>query len=111
MEYIDFTKKKIELHKEIENAIKNMMTEKGVTEIDLTQDEECYDAGWVIRSVENTSELEEVQVAYIKLDGNSLFYKGESAWEIDEEWIPFDVTDNILAGCIDSVYDAIYQRI
>jgi hypothetical protein len=34
-----------------------------------------------------------------------------SAWEIDEEWIPFDVTDNILAGCIDSVYDAIYQRI
>ena len=87
MEYIDFTKKKIELHKEIENAIKNMMTEKGVTEI------------------------EEVQVAYIKLDGNSLFYKGESAWEIDEEWIPFDVTDNILAGCIDSVYDAIYQRI
>ena len=111
MEYIDFTKKKIELHKEIENAIKNMMTEKGVTEIDLTQDEENYDAGWVIRSVENASELEEVQVAYIKLDGNRLFYKGESAWEIDEEWIPFDVTDNILAGCIDSVYDAIYQRI
>ena len=34
MEYIDFTKKKIELHKEVENAIKNMMTEKGVTEID-----------------------------------------------------------------------------
>ena len=40
MEYIDFTKKKIELHKEVENAIKNMMTEKGVTEIDLTLDEE-----------------------------------------------------------------------
>lgn len=72
MEYIDFTKKKIELHKEIENAIKNMMTEKGVTEIDLTQDEENYDAGWVIRRVENASELEEVQVAYIKLYGNSL---------------------------------------
>lgn len=57
MEYIDFTKKKIELHKEIENAIKNMMTEKGVTEIDLTQDEEHYDAGWVIRRVENASNL------------------------------------------------------
>lgn len=28
MEYIDFTKKKIELHKEIENAIKNMMAER-----------------------------------------------------------------------------------
>ena len=111
VEYIDFTKKKIELHKEVENAIKNIMTEKGVTEIDLTLDEEHYDAGWVIRRVENASELEEVQVAYIKLYGNSLFYKGESAWEIDEEWIPFDVTDNILAGCIDSVYDAIYQRI
>lgn len=64
MEYIDFTKKKIELHKEVENAIKNMMTEKGVTEIDLTQDEENYDEGWVIRSVENASELEEVQVVY-----------------------------------------------
>ena len=111
MEYIDFTKTKLELHKEIENAIKNMMTEKGVTEFDLTPDEERYDAGRGIRSVENGRELEEAQVAYIKLDGNNLFYKGESAWEIDEEWIPFDVTDNILAGCIDSVYDAIYQRI
>lgn len=48
-----------------------MMTEKGIAEIDLTQDEEHYDAGWVM----------------------------------------FDVTDSILAGCIDSVYDAIYQRI
>lgn len=111
MEYIDFTKKKVELHKEIENAIKNIMTEKGIAEIDLTQDEEHYDAGRVIRSVGNASELEEVQVAYIKLEGNSLFYKGERAWEIDDEWLPFDVTDNILAGCIDSVYDAIYQRI
>lgn len=75
MEYIDFTKKKIELHKEVENAIKNMMTEKGVTEIDLTLDEENYDAGWVIRRVENASELEEIQVAYIKLYGNSLSIK------------------------------------
>lgn len=33
MEYIDFTKKKIELHKEVENAIKNIMTEKGVRKL------------------------------------------------------------------------------
>lgn len=51
MEYIDFVKRKVQLHHEIENAIKEMMMEKGVTEIDLLKDEESFDAGWLIRSI------------------------------------------------------------
>lgn len=41
MEYIDFTQKKIELHNEMENAIRSLMKDKGIWEIDLTEDE-CW---------------------------------------------------------------------
>lgn len=41
MEYIDFTQKRIELHEEMENAIRSLMKDKGVSEIDLTEDE-CW---------------------------------------------------------------------
>lgn len=81
MEYIDFTKKKIELHKEMENAIKDLMN------------------------------IEEVQVASIKLDGNRLLYKAVNEWGIDDEWMPFDVCEDVIAATIDSVYDAVFQRI
>ncbi len=81
MEYIDFTKKKIELHKEMENAIKDLMN------------------------------IEEVQVASIKLDGNKLLYKAVNEWGIDDEWMPFDVCEDVIAATIDSVYDAVFQRI
>ena len=67
MEYIDFVKRKVQLHHEIENAIKEMMMEKGVTEIDLLKDEESFDAGWLIRSIGDTNALEEVLVANIKV--------------------------------------------
>lgn len=81
MEYIDFTKKKIELHKEMENAIKDLMN------------------------------IEEVQVASIKLDGNKLLYKAVNEWGIDDEWMPFDVCEDVIAATLDSVYDAVFQRI
>lgn len=81
MEYIDFTKKKIELYKEMENAIKDLMN------------------------------IEEVQVASIKLDGNKLLYKAVNEWGIDDEWMPFDVCEDVIAATIDSVYDAVFQRI
>lgn len=41
MEYIDFTQKRIELHEEMENAIRSLMKENGIWEIDLTEDE-CW---------------------------------------------------------------------
>lgn len=66
MEYIDFTQKRIELHEEMENAIRSLMKDKGVWEIDLTEDE-C--------------------------------------------WQPFDIQDTMVACTIDSVYDAVYERL
>lgn len=111
MEYIDFIKKKVQLHHEIENAIKEMMMEKGVTEIDLLKDEESFDAGWLIRGMGDTNELEEVQVANIKVESNTLYYKGKTTCETDEDWQLLDVSDNVLLGSIDTVYDAVFQRI
>lgn len=111
MEYIDFIKKKVQLHHEIENAIKEMMMEKGVSELDLLKDEESFDAGWLIRSIADTNGLEEVQVANIKLESNTLYYKGKTTCETDEDWHLLDVSDNVLLGSIDTVYDAVFQRI
>ena len=111
MEYKDFIQKKVQLHHEIENAIKEMMMEKGVTEIDLLKDEESFDAGWLIRGMGDTNELEEVQVATIKLENKTLFFKGKNACGTDEDWQLFDASDNVLLGSIDTVYDAVFQRI
>lgn len=111
MKYVDFTKKRMELHKEIENAIKDLMKENDVKELDLTTDEDVLDAGWIIRGFCGDSTVEEVQVAAIKLDGNTLLYKGKNTWETDSDWLPFDVSDNVIAGTIDTVYDAVYQRL
>lgn len=111
MEYIDFVKRKVQLHHEIENAIKEMMMEKGVTEIDLLKDEESFDAGWLIRSIGDTNALEEVLVANIKVENNTLYYKGKTTCETDEDWQLLDVSDNVLLGSIDTVYDAVFQRI
>lgn len=111
MEYIDFIKKKVQLHHEIENAIKEMMMEKGVTEIALLKDEKSFDAGWLIRSVGDTNALEEVQVTIIKVANNTLYYKGKTTCETDEDWQLFDASDNVLLGSIDTVYDAVFQRI
>ena len=96
MKYVDFTKKRMELHKEIENALKDLMKEK---------------QGWLVRGFCGASTVEEVQVEAIKLEGNTLFYKGKNIWETDSDWFPFDVSDNVIAGTIDTVYDAVYQRI
>ena len=111
MKYVDFTKKRMELHKEIENAIKDLMKGKEVKEIDLTTDEDTYDTGWIVRCFYGESTVEEVQVAAIKLDGNTLLYKGKNTWITDSDWLPFDVSDNVIAGTIDTVYDAVFQRI
>lgn len=111
MEYIDFTKKRIELHEEIENAIRSLMKEKSVSEIDLTEHEDIFGRAWVVRSSDDDGSLEEVQVTALKLEGEDLYYKGIGAGDEDEDWQPFDVMDTMVACTIDSVYDAVYQRV
>lgn len=111
MEYIDFVKRKVQLHHEIENAIKEMMMEKGVTEIDLLKDEESFDAGWLIRSIGDTNALEEVLVATIKQ--LPIFISPTSIFTLVKQGVVFlfDASENVLLGSIDTVYDAVFQRI
>lgn len=111
MEYIDFTQKKIELHNEMENAIRSLMKDKGVSEIDLTEGEGVFERGWVIRSNYYERGLEEVQATALKLEGEDLYYKGIGSEEEDEDWQPFDIKDTMVACTIDSVYDAVYERL
>ena len=111
MEYIDFTQKRIELHEEMENAIRSLMKENGISEIDLTEDEGVYGRARVIRSNYDEGGLEEVEVTALKLEGEDLYYKGIGSEEEDEDWQPFDIKDTMVACTIDSVYDAVYERL
>lgn len=114
MEHIDFTKKRIELHEEMESAIRSLMQEKGIQELDLTEDEGVegiFDRAWIIRSSDDDGSLEEVQATALKLEGDNLFYKGFGCCKKDEDWQPFDVMDTMVACTIDSVYDAVFQRL
>ena len=95
MEYIDFTQKKNELHEEM----------------DLTEDEGVYGRAWVIRSNYDEGGLEEVEVTALKLEGEDLYYKGIGSEEEDEDWQPFDIKDTMVSCTIDSVYDAVYERL
>ena len=111
MEYIDFAQKRIELHKEMENAIRCLMKDKSISEIDLTEDEGVYGRAWVIRSNYYEGGLEEVQVTELKLEGEDLYYKGIGSEEEDEDWQPFDIKDTMVACTIDSVYEVVYERL
>ena len=111
MEYIDFTQKRIELHEEMENAIRSLMKENGILEIDLTEDEGVYGRAWVIRSNYDEGGLEEVEVTALKLEGEDLYYKGIGSEEEDEDWQSFDIKDTMVSCTIDSVYDAVYERL
>lgn len=109
MEHVDFIQKKLDLHKEMETAIKDLMREKKVTVVDLASNLEKYDASWIIRR--NSEGVEEVMLAAIKLEGNKLLYMDVDTYFADGEWIPFDVSENVIAGTIDSVYDGVYSRL
>ena len=50
----------------MENAIRSLMKENGISEIDLTEDEGIYGRAWVIRSNYYEGGLEEVQVTALK---------------------------------------------
>lgn len=109
MKHVDFTKKRLELHKDIEQAIKNLMREKKVSVVDLASHLEKFDGVWIVRRTLNG--IEEVMLAAIKLDVNKLFYMDVDTYYADGEWLPFDGNENIVAGSIDSVYEGVYQRL
>lgn len=93
----------------METGIKNLMREKKVTVVDLASGLEKYDASWIIRRTNDG--IEEVMVVAIKLDGDKLLYMDADTYFADGEWIPFDVSEDVIAGTIDSVYDGVYNRL
>ena len=109
MPYIDFINKRINLHKEIVKAIINLMQEKEVTEVDLTEREDELGSAWLIRMSADGG-IEEAQVVAVKIDSGILFYKGKGE-EIDEDWQSLDVADDVISATNDSVYDAVFLRI
>lgn len=113
MEYLNFLDKRAELHQEICKAIKDIMESYHITEIDLTTDSDTFDAGYLICSTDGAESTEEVMVRAIKINdvGNLSFQKvNASAWQ-DDDWYDLGIEGDVVWGTIDTVYDAVYQRI
>lgn len=80
------------------------MKETRTEEINL-QDTEG-DSGWLVRC-----NPEMVEVTHLKLQGNTLLYKGRTEDAADEKWLPMDEGSSVVAATIDSLYEAVWQRI
>lgn len=113
MEHLNFMDKRAELHQEICHAIKDIMESYHISEIDLTTDSDTFDSGYLIRSTDGAESTEEVMVKAIRIEeGGALSYQSCNAntWQ-DDDWYDLDINGDVVWGTIDTVYDAVFQRI
>jgi len=106
MEHIDFFKKKKALHQEMLNAITELLETYADGVVELNDDDCHYDDAFVIRAFDGYDSTEEVKLTKVKLDGRFVKYQCHS-W--DEDWC--DLERDALFCSIDSLYDALYQRL
>ena len=107
----DFTKKKVQLHNEMLQSIKDLMTETGKGNLDLCKDkndEEISRFAYIVRA-QDGCEVEEVEVMSIKLENDSLFYMAKGQDGEDEDWQ--DLAHDVILGNLDLLYDAVYSKI
>lgn len=108
----DFTKKKVELHNEMLQSIKDLMAETGKSNLDLCKnrnDEEICRSAYIVRA-QDGCEVEEVEVRSIKLENDSLFYIAKRQDGEDEDWQDLTSLD-VTLGSLDMLYDAVYSKI
>lgn len=108
----NFTKKKVQLHNEMLQSIKDLMAETGKNNLDLCKDkndEEICRSAYIVRAKDGC-EVEEVEVMNIKLENDSLFYMAKGQDEVDEDWQDLTSLD-VTLGCLDMLYDAVYAKI
>lgn len=109
---IDFTQKKVQLHNEMLQSIKDLIAETGKGSLNLgkdkNDDEICRTA--YIVCMQDGCGIEEVEVMNIKLENDSLFYMAKGQDGEDEDWQDLTSLD-VTLGSLDMLYDAVYNKI
>lgn len=109
IEKIDFMHRKMDLHEEIYDAIVYLMEIKGKSELDISNEKEG-DLGYVCVSWDSSDgvTIQELQVVKVFVDDRS-----QMTIQTEDGQV-FDASvrgDEVLWCTIDSVYDAVYQRL
>lgn len=109
IEYIDFMRRKMNLHEEMYDAIVYLMEKKGRSELDIS-DEKDGDLGYVCVSWDSSDGVSfaELQVMKVCVNDRSQL----TLQLIDSQVLSPSVNDDEVLWCtINSVYDAVYQRL
>lgn len=108
MEWIDFYKKKKDLHNEMLEAIVALFEKTSITEFDFLPD----DGGWqrncfVILSTDGAESTEEVLVKKVRYeDGEICILPFGSDW-----WVPCEHAGKVVTDTLDDLYDAVYEEV
>ena len=109
IEHIDFQRSKMRLHEEIYDAIVYLMEKSHKSELDIS-DEKDGDLGYVVVSWDSSDgvNIEELQVVTVHVSDRSQL----TLETIDGQEFDASVrSDEVLWCTINSVYDAVYQRL
>lgn len=109
IEKIDFMRRKMNLHEEMYDAIVYIMERKGVNELDIS-DEKDGDLGYIVVSWDSSDgvNIQELQVEKVFVSDRSNL----TLQTVDGQVFSPSVSDDEVLWCtINSVYDAVYQRI
>ncbi len=109
IEYIDFLKKKRDLHEEIYDAIVYLMEKQGKKELDISSDKDG-DLGYVCVSWDSSDgvTIQELQVVKVCVSDRSKL----TLQTIDGQVFSPSVSDDEVIWCtFNSVYDAVFQRL
>jgi len=109
IEHIDFMRKKMNLHEEIYDAIVYLMEIKKKEELDISNEKDG-DLGWICVSWDSSDgvTMEELQVTKVCVNNRSQL----TLWTADgQEFDPSVSSDEVLWCTINTVYDAVYDRL
>ena len=109
IEHIDFMRRKMDLHEEMYDAIVYLMEKNKKGELDIS-DENDGDLGYVMVSWDSSDgvAIQELQVTKVCVNERSQL----TLQTIDgQEFSPSVSDDEVLWCTINSVYDAVYQRL
>ena len=106
MNYIDFYSKKANLHREMVDAIIELMKEHNVSFVNLQETNASH--AYVILAIDGADDVTEVEVNKVILNDNSVFITTSYEGHEDEEYnleISKDVVTCSIADIFESLYD------
>ena len=107
MKYIDFFKKKVQLHQEMCEAITELMTEHGVKEVDLLGSNASHTYFCVLP--DDADSPDELEANRVYLDDDNHLFVDTPDIELSDNIFYLRDNKEIVLCSIDSIYYSVYE--